>query len=458
MDIISTNQRISPSVLIGLSLGYFMVLLDTTIVVVALPNIESDLGGGLSALQWVVNGYTLTFAAFLLTGGWLSDRFGARKVFLWGLATFGLLSAVTAVAQSIVALVALRLLLGVAGALLLPSSLAVITHLYTDPALRARALGNWAAVTGFALVCGPVLGGVLVQTVGWRGIFVVNLPLAAISLGITWRRTTEVSLKPRRRLDLAGQVLAIVALGAIIFAMIEGPDLGWSAPETIIAIALAVLALLLFILFERRRGDNAMLPLRIFRNRQLSASMGAGLLANFGLSGLLFVLSLFFQEGRHYSALVTGLMFLPLTLPTAFNPIYAGKLVARIGPRAPATLGMCLMAVGALAQAPFTGSATADQIATAAGLLIFGFGVSFTLPSLVAATAQAVPLELAGIGAGALNSMRQIGASLGVALLGLTLTASTTVEQGTMLALTISGGIFIAGAFLVRANLQTKKG
>lgn len=441
-------------VLLGLSLGYFMVLLDTTIVTVALPAIGSSFGGGLSALQWVVNGYTTTFAALLLTGGWLSDRYGGRRIFLFGLAAFGLLSAVSAASASLAMLVVLRLLLGVAGALLLPSSLAIIANAYSDPAGRARAVGNWAAITGFALVCGPVLGGLLVDTVGWRAIFLINVPLAAISYGITARLAPETAHKPRTELDIVGQLTAVAALAALVYGLVEGPARGWSSAPVVAAFLLALAAGIAFVLTEARAGDTAMLPLRMFRSRRFSSALVGGLLANFGLSGALFVLSLFFQQSRGYSPLETGLIFLPLTLPTAFNPIFTGRLVGRIGARTPATLGFSLMAAGTLLQAPFTGDSATAVAASVVGLLCFGFGISFALPSLVASVTGSVPVQLAGIGAGALNSFRQVGASLGVAALGIVLAQFTRSAHGTEWALVVGGGILLAGALVVATGLR----
>lgn len=222
------TDKPSRTLLIGLSLGYFMVLLDMTIVSVALPAISSDLNVGLSGLQWVTNGYTITFAALLLTAGWLSDRYGGRRIFIWGLVTFGVLSGISAAATTLEALVVLRLALGVAGALLLPASLAVITNAYTNPADRARAVGNWAAITGAALAAGPLVGGALTDSVGWRAIFLVNVPLALVSLVITVRLAPETVRKQRSGLDVTGQLSAVVALGALVYALIEGPDKGWA--------------------------------------------------------------------------------------------------------------------------------------------------------------------------------------------------------------------------------------
>lgn len=448
------TDKPSRTLLIGLSLGYFMVLLDMTIVSVALPAISSDLHVGLSGLQWVTNGYTITFAALLLTAGWLADRYGGRRIFLWGLVTFGVLSGVSAAATTLEALVVLRLALGVAGALLLPASLAVITNAYADPADRARAVGNWAAITGAALAAGPLVGGALTDSVGWRAIFLINVPLALVSLVITLRLAPETARKQRSGLDVTGQLSAVIALGALVYALIEGPEKGWGTGLVVGAFVVTAVAAVVFVTAESKAGDAAMLPLRMFRSRGFSSALGAGLLANFGLSGLLFVLSLYFQESRGYSSFSAGLAFLPLTLPTAFNPIYTGRLVGRIGPRRPATTGFLLMGLGALLQAPFTDDSALALTATVVGLLAFGFGVSFALPALVAGMASSVPTELAGIGAGALNSARQVGASLGVAVLGVILNLSSTTAHGTRWALVVGGVTLLLGALVAGTGLR----
>ncbi|GAA2514139.1 MFS transporter [Winogradskya humida] len=448
------SQKPSGTLLIGLSLGYFMVLLDLTIVAVALPAISQSLNVGLSALEWVTNGYTVTFAALLLTAGWLSDRFGGKRIFLIGLVAFGVLSGASAAVNSLGALVGLRLALGVAGALLLPASLAIITNAYTVPAERARAVGSWAAITGAALAAGPVVGGLLTESVGWRAIFLVNVPLALISLVITVRLASETARKPRSGLDLTGQLSAVVALAALVYALIEGPAKGWTDTAVVVAFAIAVLAAAIFVGAEIRAGDTAMLPPRMFQRGGFTAALVAGLLANFGLSGLLFVLSLFFQDSRGYSASVAGLAFLPLTIPTAINPIFTGRLVGRIGPRVPATIGFVLMGVGALIQAPFTGDSGLALAATVVGLLVFGFGISFALPALVAGVASTVPTEFAGIGAGTLNSARQVGASLGVAVLGVVLSQASSNASGTRLALIVGGVVLLAGALIAGTGLR----
>lgn len=434
--------------LFALSLGYFLVMLDTTIVTVALPSIGHDLSGGLSSLQWVSNGYTVTFAALLLTAGALSDRFGGKRVFLIGLWSFMVLSAACAAANSLGMLVAFRGLLGIAGALLVPTSLALVAHAFTDPAARAKAVGVWAALSGAGLVAGPLLGGLLTDAFGWRTIFLVNVPVALVAVAITMRKATETARKPQRGIDLTGQIAAILSLAGLTFGLIQGPS-GWSSPEVIVALGVFVVAGVVFVLAERRpvtERSAPMLPLRNFGNSVFSAGLFAGAVVNFALTGVLFVLSLFFQVGHGFSAASAGLAFLPLTIPTAFNPIFTGRLVARIGPRIPATLGFVMMAVGTLVQILFDDNTTGKLVISMVGLLILGFGVSFAIPSLLTAVVGSVPKEMAGIGSGALNSARQTGAVLGVAVLGLLLSAGTTTIGGAQVALAVAGAVLLLGA------------
>ncbi|WP_410564481.1 MFS transporter [Amycolatopsis sp. cmx-4-61] len=409
--------------LTGLSLGYFLVMLDTTIVTVALPALSPSL----PAQQWISNGYTLTFAAFLLTAGAWSDRFGARRVFALGLVSFAVLSGLSALSFSTSSLIALRALLGVAGALLVPSSLSLIAAAYPTPSARAKAMGVWAAVSGTGLVAGPVLGGLLTEAFGWRAIFLVNVPVAAAA----WALSRSAPPTPPRpgRIDVVGQVAAVVALSTLTYALIER---SWTA------LLLTVVAATVFVRFQR------MLPAGLFRTRAFPLGLAAGAIVNFGLSGVLFVLSLYFQESRGYPPSATGLAFLPLTIPTAFNPVLTGRLVARFGPRIPAVTGFALMSGGTLLQASTT-SAARSVIA----LALLGFGVSLAIPSLLAMVVAAAPPELTGVAGGALNASRQVGAALGVAILGALLTATTTP-----IALCTAAGVLLAGAAMVAGSAR----
>ncbi|MFD8600347.1 MFS transporter [Kitasatospora sp. NPDC059646] len=441
--------------LLGLSLGYFMVMLDTTVVTVALPAIGADLTGSLGGLQWISNAYTLAFAALLLTAGALADRWGGRRVFLAGLWLFGACSGVSAPAGSVGVLIALRALLGVAGALLLPASLAVIAHAWTDPAARARAMGVWAAISGSALAAGPLVGGALTDRFGWRAIFLVNVPVALLAVVLTARHAPADRPSPARGVDLPGQVCAVLALTGLTGALIEGGPAGWASPPVLGGFAVSALAGGLFVLVERRREAARrapMLPLGLLRDRTLATGLLAGLLVNFGLSGVLFVLSLFFQRAHGLSAFGAGAAFLPLMLPTAVNPVFTGRLVGRIGARRPAVAGFLLMGAGALVAAAATAGSAAARLAMAAGLLTLGFGVSFAIPSLMTAVVGAVAKEQSGIASGALNSARQTGAVLGVAVLGV-LADQAGDGSGTRLALLVAGLALLAGAAAVAAFL-----
>ncbi|WP_410595364.1 MFS transporter [Amycolatopsis sp. lyj-23] len=412
--------------LTGLSLGYFLVMLDTTIVTVALPALSPSL----AAQQWISNGYTLTFAAFLLTAGACSDRFGARRVFSLGLVSFAVLSGLSALSSTTPVLIALRALLGVAGALLVPSSLSLIAAAYPVPSARAKAMGVWAAVSGIGLVAGPLLGGVLTEAFGWRAIFLVNVPVAAVARALS--RSAPPSPARPGRVDVVGQTAAVVALSTLVYALIES---SW-AVLLVTAAATAV-----FVRFQR------MLPASLFRARAFPLGLLAGAIVNFGLSGVLFVLSLYFQESRGYPPSATGIAFLPLTIPTAFNPILTGRLVARSGPRIPAVSGFALMSGGTLLQACTTSAAL-----SVVALALLGFGVSLAIPSLLAMVVAAAPPELTGVAGGALNASRQAGASLGVAVLGALLTATTT-----SIALCTAAGVLFAGAVAVSCSFMKQE-
>jgi DHA2 family methylenomycin A resistance protein-like MFS transporter len=437
-------------VLVGLSLGYFLVLLDSTIVTVALPSIGSHLGGGVSSLQWVADAYLVTFAALLLSAGALADRLGGRRVFLAGLWAFAALSAACALAGSIGTLIVLRALLGVAGALLVPSSLALIAGSFPEPGERARALGLWAALSGSGLVAGPVVGGLLTEAFGWPAVFLVAVPVAGVSAVLVTRSPARSPLDRGRRVDVRGQAVAVIALAALSFALIESGDSGWRSARVLAALGVFVVAAGAFVLAER--GARApMLPPRLFRDRTFGAGLLAGTLANFGLSGVLFVLSFLFQQGRGLSAGLAGLAFLPLTVPTAVNPIFTGRLVARIGARGPAVAGFVLMVAGTLIQALAGGVP-----ASIAGLLLLGTGVSFAIPALVTAVVAAAPGDLMGIGAGALNAARQTGAVLGVAVLGTIMATGATTTAGGRLALLVAAGTLTAGGIVAAVALDRR--
>ncbi|MCR8634686.1 MFS transporter [Paenibacillus radicis (ex Xue et al. 2023)] len=441
----SSGKLAKALLLLGLSLGYFMVLLDMTVVSVALPAIRADLGGGIAGLQWVVNAYTIVFAGLLLSMGTIADKLGAKRVYISGLVLFLIASAISAAVPSLGALIGLRAILGVGGAALLPASLTLLAHTFPEPAQRARALGIWAAVTGIAMAAGPVIGGLLVDSLGWRSIFLLNVPLAVISLIMTSQFVNETIRNPRQSFDLAGQVSAITAIVAFSFALMEGEAYGWSSPVIWGAFNLALLCAIVFIMVEAK-GKTPLLPLRLFRNSTVSAGMIAGMAINIGMSGILFILPLFFQQLRGFSAHMAGLALLPMMIPMAFNPIFAGRIVGRIGARIPMTIGFSLAALGTLLQVWV--DVTTSYALTLIGLLLIGFGMSFTIPSLMVAVISSVPKEQTGAASGALNSSRQLGATLGVAILGSIVNGSESFIAGMHMSLVVTTVILFGGSIL----------
>ena len=403
--------------LLGISLGYFMVLLDMTVLAVAEPDLARSLHPSTAGLQWVVTAYTVTFAAALLSAGAGADRFGARRVFTVGVVTFGLGSLACAGAPNLATLVAMRAVLGVAAAACVPASLAMIADLYPEPARRARAVSVWAAVSGAAVAAGPVLGGLLVALGGWRAVFLVNVPVAALTcLLVRGPAPAPVARSDgRRRTSWSAQLAATVA-----FALGTDAVIAFGAGDTLhgaCSLAVTAVAVAGLVLFDRR----AEAPLLV-HGPGLAPALVTGAAVNATLSGVLFVVPLVLAHRTGLSALQTGVAFLPMTVPFAVNPLLTGRLVARRGPWPPLLLGVALLGTGSLALAlavhddALSGHGGFVVLLTA--LAALGFGTSFALPSLVALVIGAAPSGAAGRAGGLLTAVRQLGASVGVALAG----------------------------------------
>lgn len=399
--------------LVAASLGYFVIVLDTTIVNVALPSIGSDLGADLRDLQWIVDSYVVVFAGLLLSSGSLSDRFGAERCYVAGMAAFAVASVACAAAPSLEVLLGARVIQGAAAALLVPSSLSLIRAAYPDQGERARAIAIWAAIGGGALAAGPVLGGLLTDAIDWRAIFAINIPIAVAAV----LATTGAKEEPRRSepLDLAGQIAAIVAIGALTFAVIESGHEGVGSAATLTSAALAVAGLALFVRIERR-SSHPSIPRALYRWGPVSGAAAMGLIFNFSFYGQVFVLSLFFQEGLGLTPLQAGLMFLPLTVLTTGSNVVVGRLAERYGARPPIFLGQLLMALG------FVGLASVDTGTSIPVILVLliplGVGGGLVIPPLTAVLLDHAPQGQAGLVSGTFNASRQLGGGLGVAVFG----------------------------------------
>lgn len=433
--------------LAAMSLGYGVVQLDVTIVNTALNAIGASLGGGVAELQWVVSAYTIAFAAFILTAGALGDRIGAKRMFMAGFAIFTAASVACAVAPDAATLIAARCVQELAAAILVPNSLALLRHAYEDEKARGRAVGVWAAGASLALTAGPFVGGGLIALVGWRAIFLVNLPIGLAGLWLAWRFASETTRHQQHRLDLPGQVAAIAALGTLAGALIEGGALGWGNPFVIASFVLAAVFSVLFV-WREARAPQPMLPLSLFRHRMFALTSLVGLLVNVAFYGLIFVLSLlYFQQVNGLSAFATGLAFVPMLGTVLPANLIAPHVAERIGAPATIALGAALSAAGCLALL-FIGPGT-SYLAICLQLLALSGGLGLLVPPLTSALLGSAEPQHAGVAAGVLNATRQTGSVLGVALFGSMVSRSAAFIAGLHAAPVISAGVLLAAAALI---------
>jgi MFS transporter, DHA2 family, methylenomycin A resistance protein len=400
--------------LVSMCLGFFVIQLDVTIVNVALPAIGRQVGGSLAGLQWVIDAYTLALAAIMLTAGSAADRIGARKVFAGGLTVFAIGSAGCAAAPALGVLIAARAVQGLGASALLPCSLALIVHQFPDPRARARALGVWGAMGSLGVALGPVFGGVLVSLAGWRSIFLVNVPVCAATVLLLRRYVRESPLNPARRTDVPGLLLGVAALACLTGGFITAGQLGWADPVPGVLLAAGAASAWLLVRAERAQA-SPMLPLALFRSRDFSGAVGVGLLFNLVLYGSLLCLSLFLQQARHETVLVTGLLLLPMSVTVGAGSLASGRLTARLGARPPMVAGLTLAAAGAGVLATF--GAGSSLWLLLGGSVLLGL-VSLAMPAMTAVVVGSAGREHAGVASGILNAARQSGGALGVALLG----------------------------------------
>jgi DHA2 family methylenomycin A resistance protein-like MFS transporter len=446
------RQRPAGAPLVAVSLGYFMVILDATIVTVALPALGRDLGAGVAGLQWVVDAYALAFAGLLLLGGSLSDRFGSRAVFQASLVAFTLASAACGLAPSLGALVAARAVQGAGAAAVVPSSLALLRAAYPDGRARARAFGVWGGIAGVAAASGPVLGGALTAWLSWRAVFAVNLPVGASALWLTGRQVIASSRRQGASgIDPLGQLAAVASLGGLVVALIHGGEAGWRAPLVLAGLAGFVAFGAAWLLVERRAGEP-MVPLELFRRPAFSGATAVGLLLNLGFYGQLFVLSLYLQRVRGDPPALAGVALLPEALAVLAGSPLSGRVTGRTGPRLPMTAGMLAGAAGFAALA-LAGPGTAYPLLLAP-MVAVGFGTSFTMPAATAAVIAAAPADRAGLASGVLNAGRQVGGAVGVALLGGFVAAGRPFAPGMHAAMLLAAAAFAAGAALAWPTAQ----
>nr|BFD87088.1 MFS transporter [Streptomyces sp. Xyl84] len=441
------SARRTALALAAVCLGFFMILLDGSALNIALPAIERDVHGSMAALQWVVTVYTIPLASVLLTAGSISDRWGARRLFVSSLAGFTAASLLCAVSPNLTVLVVARFLQGLAAGGLLPTTLAIIARSYPVPNERAKAITVWGATGGLALVTGPIAGGALTELLSWRSIFLINVPVGLITLYLAQRYAGETPRREARSADLSGQLTGIIALSATVAYLIEGGSLGWLAPVPLVLLVTAVVTAITFVAVESR-SRHPMLPLAVFRRAAFSASVTNGFAFQFGGYGIQFVLAIYLQQQWGMSAEKTGLYFLPFGTAWVFGTIVLNRRLVHRGPRFLLWTGALSSFVGSTLLLGVSDQGTWPLFAIGTGLTGLGCGV-FS-PSLNAAALLAIDPAYAGLGSGVLNTARQGGMALGVALLG-----SLAGMHDAMLGLRVSV-VLVALCFLAIIGLSVR--
>jgi EmrB/QacA subfamily drug resistance transporter len=401
--------------LAAVAFGLFMIMLDNTVVNVALPSIQRDLGIGLSTLEWVVTGYVLMFAALMLTGGKLADLLGRRLIFVVGLAIFTVASLLCGLADSGETLIAWRVVQGAGAALMNPATLSIIAATF-PPHQRGMAIGVWAGVSALALAIGPLVGGLLTQHVDWSWIFFVNVPVGVAAIAASFLFIDESKdTSHEQRLDLPGLLTSGLGLFALTFALIEGNGHGWTSGLVLGAFAAAAVLLAVFVLLERQQR-LPLLDLSLFRNPTFTAANVVGLLVALAMFGVFFFVSLYMQNILGYSAVQAGAAFLPMTVLIILVAPIAGKATDRIGSRSLLTVGMVLVGIQLVYFSQLGPDAVFWNLLP--GLLVGGVGIALVMPPSTAAAVRSVPVDKSGVGSAVLNSFRQVGGALGIALMG----------------------------------------
>jgi EmrB/QacA subfamily drug resistance transporter len=401
-------------------MSLLIVGMDNTIVNVALPSIQRDFHASVSGLQWTVDAYLVVLASLLMLSGSMADRFGRRRTFQLGLVIFTLGSLLCSLAPGLIWLVVFRMIQAVGGSMLNPVAVSIIRNTFLDPKERAQALGAWGAVIGISLALGPVVGGILVHNVGWQSIFWVNIPVGVAAIALTARFVPESRADHPRRLDPIGQMLVIVFLASLTYSIIQGPEAGWGSAQIVVLFALAVVSFGSLVWYERRRFEP-LIDVRFFRSTPFSGATLIAVSAFAAFSGFLFLNTLYLQDVRGLSPLDAGLYTLPMAAMAILASPISGALVGRRGPRIPLVLSGCALAIGSVM---LTGlSPTTSFTSLIIAYLIFGFGFGLVNPPITQTAVSGMPAAQAGVAAAVASTSRQVGQSLGVAVVGVAATS-----------------------------------
>jgi len=414
-------------------LSLLMVSMDVTVVNVALPSIRAELGTTVSTLQWTVDGYTVAVAGFLLLAGATADRVGRRRVFQIGLATFSIASLACSLAPNIQLLIAARVLQGLGGSMLNPVAMSIITNTFTERRERARAVGIWGAVVGVSMAFGPLVGGLLTEDVSWRAIFWINVPIGVAAIVLTALFVPESRAARPRRPDPVGQVLVIVVLISLVYALIEGPSDGWASPQILTLLAMAVVAAVAAVLYERRQAEP-FLDVRFFRSVPFASATLTAVLGFSSYGAFLFVNALYLQQVRGLSPATTGVWMLPLAIATLLASLNSGRMVAHFGSRPSLIVSGVLLAVSGLGLTRLTTETPHLELAVL--YVVFGLGFGTINAPITVTAVSGMPLSQAGVAAAIASTSRQTGSAIGVAVAG-TLTGA---GAATVLGQSFAGG------------------
>ena len=457
--------------LVSVSFALFMIMLDNTVVNVALPTIQQDLGIDVAELEWVVTGYALSFAVLMLSGGKLADMYGRRRIFMIGLAVFTVASLLCGLAGNAELLIAARVLQGVGAACMMPATLSIITATF-PPRERGAALGIWAGVSAMALAIGPLVGGLITEHIGWNWIFYINVPVGIVGLvaaRVIIRESRDTSHE--QRLDVPGLLTSAIGLFALVFALIEANSRGWTSPLILGLFALAAVAGTAFVLLELHQR-LPMFDMKLFRDPTFAGANTVALLVSLAMFGVFFFISLYMQNVLGYSAVRAGVAFLPMTVLIIVVAPIAGKSSDRLGSRWLMTGGMTLVGCSLLIFAQL--QADSSYLKLLPGMVLGGLGMAITMTPMTAAALSSVPVDKAGVGSGMLNTFRQVGGALGIALMGAILASgsnaalaggATKIEgfmNGLHHALYVAAIIAFAGALTalvtVRSHARSRPG
>ncbi|MFJ4786181.1 MFS transporter [Streptomyces sp. NPDC088794] len=431
-------------------MSLLIVSLDVTILNVALPSMQDELHASTAGLQWTIDAYTLVLASLLMLAGSTADRIGRKRVFMVGLVVFSLGSLLCSLAPNLDALIAFRMIQAIGGSMLNPVAMSIITNTFTDPRERAKAIGVWGAVVGISMAAGPLIGGVLVDSIGWRSIFWTNLPVGLVALLLTLRYVPESRAPKARRPDPVGQFLVIALFGSLTYAIIEAPT---SGAATVLPFAAIALAALLGLLWYEPRRDEPLIDLRFFRSAPFSGATVIAIGAFAALGGFLFLSTLYLQNVRGLSALHAGLWMLPMAVPMFLCAPVSGRLVGSRGPRLSLLIAGTAMTVSAVMFAAF--DAETSNVTLFIGYAVFGIGFGFVNAPITNTAVSGMPRAQAGVAAAVASTSRQLGQTLGVAVIGAVLASgiNASAYRTTFVSASVPGWWILVGCGLTVLGL-----